>query len=133
MARSWKVDYMGKWTVVIIPVRGVRYSVAERPDGPAAMKVEYRAARQWWPELVAIGDPRARVDVAHWWYGRTRVPVPATAAEAVELAKAGALAKPKYAHLISSFDDPEPKLGDVDVGPIPDWPPVAAAGADIPS
>ena len=131
MSRSWKVDYWGEWTVVIIPVRGVRYSLEERPDGPPLMKVEYRAARQWWAELVDFGASRA--DVAHWWYGRSRAPVPATAAEAVELAQRGALAKPRYAHFVWAYDDPEPKLGDVDVGPIPDWPPVAAAGADIPS
>jgi len=128
--RSWKVTYWGKWTIVSIPVRGVRYSIAERPDGPAALKVEYRAARQWWPELIKIGDPATRADVAHWWYGRSAAPVPSTAEEAVELAKAGALARPKYAHFMWAYDDPEPRLGDVDVGPIPAWPAAAAATAE---
>jgi len=126
--RSWKVTYWGKWTMVSIPVRGVRYSLEERPDGPAAMKVEYRAARQWWSELVAFGDPATRADVEYWWYGRSAAPLPttATAAEAVELAKAGALAKPKYAHIVWAYDDPTPELADVDVGPIPAWPAAAA-------
>ena len=117
----YRVDYWGPWTYITCPVRSVRYSLEERPDGPAAMKVEYRAARQWWAELVEI-EAADRKEAQLWWMDRTDLPLPATAAEAVELARAGALARARRVSICYSHDDPTPRLADVEVGPIPDWP-----------
>ena len=130
MSKAWRVDYWGKWTRILVPIRGVRYSVEKRPDGPAALKVEYRAARQWWAELIDFTGPaEVRVDAARWWQERSAAPVPATAEEAVALANAGAIARPTYAHIIWAHDDPTPQLGGADVGRIPDWPPAAPVTA----
>jgi len=81
-------------------VREVRYSVhAKRnapPDAPRSMRVEYRIGfNQWQSEWICFEHSGfAKQKAEHWWRRRTCEPVPETAAEAVELAEAGVLAKP---------------------------------------
>jgi DNA repair protein RadD len=66
------------------------------PSAPPTMRVEYRLGfNRWQREWVCFEHPPhgyARQKAEAWWRARSREPVPATVEEAVELARAGALA-----------------------------------------
>ncbi len=64
------------------------------PSAPPTMRVEYRLGfNTWQREWVCFEHTGyARQKAEAWWRARSREPVPATVEEAVELARAGALA-----------------------------------------
>lgn len=64
------------------------------PDAPRTMRVDYRIGfNSYVSEWVCFEhEGYARQKAEHWWRSRSDTPVPATAADAVELADAGVLA-----------------------------------------
>ena len=91
----------GTVTVETYPVREVRYRVHEKrnapPEHPRTMRVDYRIGFiAWQSEWVCFehtGYARHKAEL--WWKRRSTLPVPPTAAEAVQLAESGALAETK--------------------------------------
>ena len=91
----------GQKTDTICPVIEVSYSVHQKhdapPDAPCSMRVEYQIGfRHWQSEWICFehtGYARAKAEA--WWKQHSNAPVPQTAAEAVDLATAGALCKTK--------------------------------------
>ena len=90
----------GQATDVEHPVMGVRYYVHTKrgagEDAPRTMRVEYQIGLSAWKsEWVCFEhDGYARAKAETWWRERSREPVPETAAQAVDLCEAGAVAEP---------------------------------------
>ncbi|HMO12067.1 MAG TPA: hypothetical protein PKB06_11330, partial [Actinotalea sp.] len=88
----------GQVTIETFPVNGVMFSVHTKrgagDDAPKSLRVDYKIGwHQWKSEWVCLEhDGFARQKATAWWKKRSREPVPATAAEAVEIANAGGLA-----------------------------------------
>lgn len=88
----------GKITTKKFAVENVYYSVHKKrgvpDDSPRTMRVNYKVGwYRWKSEWVCFEHTGyARVKAVAWWKQRSPVPVPATAAEAVEIANAGRLA-----------------------------------------
>jgi DNA repair protein RadD len=63
-------------------------------DAPKSLRVDYKIGwHRWKSEWVCLEhDGFARQKAVAWWRKRSKVPVPATAAEAVAIANAGRLA-----------------------------------------
>jgi DNA repair protein RadD len=125
----------GEATVTEYPVREVSYSVHTKrdapPDAPKTMRVQYRIGwniwRSEWVCFEHTGWARAKAE--SWWCRRTDHPIPATAAEAVDIAGAGHLAEPvaitirsvageKYDQIVGYRFADEPS-GDALFGPEP--------------
>ena len=91
----------GEVTETTYAVDGIRYTVHEKrgaaPSAPRTMRVEYRIGfNRWQSEWVCFEHAGyAQHKAAFWWRRRSNAPVPMTSTEAVALAEAGALAKPK--------------------------------------
>ncbi|MBN2446778.1 MAG: hypothetical protein JXO22_08630, partial [Phycisphaerae bacterium] len=89
----------GEVTETEYDVGSVYYSVHVKRDAPdehpRSMRVEYRLGfNQYASEWICLehtGFARAKAEA--WWRQRSNEPVPETAAEAVDLAEAGALAR----------------------------------------
>jgi len=81
-----------------LPVRQVAYTVHAKRDAPShaprSMRVTYYlGGNRWQYEWIPFEHPGyARTKAEKWWQARSTEPVPDTAADAVELAKGGALA-----------------------------------------
>ena len=91
----------GQVTIETHAVSDVVYSVHTKrgagDDAPKSLRVDYKIGwNRWKSEWVCLEhDGYARGKAIAWWKKRSHYPVPMTAAEAVHLAKAGALADTK--------------------------------------
>jgi DNA repair protein RadD len=87
----------GQVTVETFPVRDVMFGVHTKrgaaDDVPKSLRVDYKVGwHRWKSEWVCLEhDGFARQKAVAWWKKRSKEPVPAKAAEAVEIANAGGL------------------------------------------
>ena len=106
---------------VTFPVRYVTYNLTA---GHPVMRVMYFVTRRAWVADWIDFEGSARPRAIHWWQQRSHAPVPATAAEAVELANNGALAKTRAITLRQDPDESDPRIVGYKFGPILDYPAV---------
>jgi DNA repair protein RadD len=115
----------GQATVETLPVRDVRYSVHLKrgadDDAPKSLRVDYQIGwYRWKSEWVCLEhDGFARQKAVAWWTRRSREPVPATAAEAVEIARAGGLAATRSITVRSVAGEQYDRIIAHELGPIP--------------
>lgn len=100
------------------------------PTAPRTMRVDYQVGlTKWVSEWVCLEhEGFARAKAERWWRTRSKVAVPDTVAEAVELAKAGALAEPVSVCVRQATGQYDQITG-YDLGPVPDVPEEAADDA----
>jgi DNA repair protein RadD len=108
-----------------LAVTGVDYFVHTKrgapPGSPQTMRVEYSVGlneyvSEWvCPEHVGF----ARRKAEKWWSRRSAAPMPDSAAEAVELAEAGALAETHRIVVRQKEGDRFPRIIRHDLGPVP--------------
>jgi DNA repair protein RadD len=116
----------GQVTVETLPVRDVMYSVHTKrgagDDAPKSLRVDYKIGwHRWKSEWVCLEhDGFARQKAVAWWKKRSKEPVPATAAEAVEIANAGGLASTKSITVRSVSGEEYDRITDHELGPIPE-------------
>ena len=116
----------GQVTVETFAVYDVVYSVHTKrgtsDDAPKSMRVDYKIDwHRWKSEWVCLEhDGFARQKAVAWWRQRSRMPVPKTAAEAVEIAKAGGLADTKSITVRSVSGQDYDRITDHQLGPIPE-------------
>jgi DNA repair protein RadD len=116
----------GQVTVKTFPVEDVMYSVHTKrgagDDAPKSMRVDYKLGwHRWQSEWVCFeheGYPHQKA--VAWWKKRSRAPVPATAAEAVEIANAGGLAPTTSITVRSVAGEKYDRITDHEFGPIPE-------------
>jgi DNA repair protein RadD len=91
-------------------------------DAPKSLRVDYKVGwHRWKSEWVCLEhDGFARQKAVAWWTKRSREPVPATAAEAVEIANAGGLAPTKSITVRSVSGEDYDRITDYELGPIPE-------------
>jgi len=127
----------GQVTLTEYPVEDVTYSVHTKhgapPEHPKTMRVEYRIGfKHWVSEFICFEHTGwARKKAESWWERRSAVSVPDRAADAVELASAGLVARPhaitvrsvageKYDAVVGyDLDEPPDVLG----GEVPEYVP----------
>jgi DNA repair protein RadD len=113
-------------TVETLPVRDVMYSVHTKrgagDDAPKSLRVDYKIGWHCWKsEWVCLEhDGFARQKAVAWWKKRSKEPVPATAAEAVEIANAGGLAATTSITVRSVSGEEYDRITDHELGPIPE-------------
>jgi DNA repair protein RadD len=105
-------------------------------DAPKSLRVDYKIGwNKWKSEWVCLEHGGyARAKAVAWWKQRSHEPVPATAAEAVEIANAGGLASTKSITVRSVSGEEYDRITDHELGiafPTP-WPP-AVLGAAVSS
>jgi DNA repair protein RadD len=116
----------GQVTTETFAVRDVTYSVHTKRDAaknaPKSLRVDYKIGWHLWKsEWVCLEhDGFARQKAVAWWKRRSREPVPATAAEAVEIANAGGLAPTTSITVRSVSGEEYDRITDHDLGPVPD-------------
>ncbi len=91
-------------------------------DAPKSMRVDYKIGwHQWKSEWVCLEhDGFARQKAEAWWKKRSREPVPTTAAEAVNIAKAVGLAPTASITVRSVSGEDYDRIIDHELGPIAD-------------
>lgn len=79
-----------------LPVTGVSYSIHEKIGKPPSLRVDYRVGLSTHSEFIHF-EGRIGFRGRQWWWGRMdpSVPVPATAAEALEICETGDVPAPK--------------------------------------
>jgi DNA repair protein RadD len=113
-------------TVETFAVHDVVYSVHTKrgasQDAPKSLRVDYKVGwYRWKSEWVCFEHTGyARGKAVAWWKKRSKMPVPATAAEAVEIAKAGGLAQTKSITVRSVSGEEYDRIIDHELGPIPE-------------
>lgn len=92
------------------------------PDAPKTLRVDYEVGfRQYKSEWVCLEhDGYAKQKAAAWWRARTDAPLPASVAEAVEWANAGALA-PARAIVVRSKPKEYDRIVGYELSPKPTW------------
>lgn len=89
---------VARWDDRVIEVAYHRHTKRDDPDAPATMRAEYRVGYARWHREWVCFDHAAgsfpRIKASQWWRERSVEPVPQDVDEAVELARAGALAVP---------------------------------------
>lgn len=116
----------GQVTLTKYPVGEVLYSVHRKKgaddSAPRTLRVDYQVglyARK--SEWVCLEHERyARQKAEAWWRARSSEPVPDTIEEAVELANAGALARPQSITVRAVAGDPFERIVDYELGPRPE-------------
>jgi DNA repair protein RadD len=121
-------------------VRDILYSVHTKKDAddsvPKTLRVDYRLGLDHWAsEWICFehsGWPRRKAE--QWWKQRSPDPVPETAAEAVDLANAGALACAEFITVRSVVGEKFDRIIGCKLGPLPEPSPVweQASFADVP-
>jgi DNA repair protein RadD len=115
-------------TVETFPVHDVMVCVHTKrgagDDAPKSLRVDYKIGwHRWKSEWVCLEhDGFALQKAVAWWKKRSREPVPATAAEAVEIANAGGLAATKSITVRSVSGQEYDRITDHELGPIPEVP-----------
>jgi len=140
----------GQVTETEYEVQEITYRVHTKYDAPEdhpkTMRVDYRVGLgEWQPEFICVehtGYARSKAEA--WWRGRSREPVPDTAAQAVAIAEAGGVAEPsavtvrsvageKYDRIVDYRLDPlPPRLDGSDERETQDMPEYAFAEDDLP-
>jgi DNA repair protein RadD len=116
----------GQVTVETLAVYDVVHSVHTKrgagDDAPKSLRVDYKVGwHRWKSEWVCLEHTgHARAKAVAWWRQRSKEPVPATAAEAVEIAKAGGLADTKSITVRSVSGEDYDRITDHQLGPIPE-------------
>lgn len=116
----------GQVTTETFPVHDVMFSVHTKrgagDNAPKSLRVDYKIGwHRWKSEWVCLEhDGFARQKAVAWWKKRSREPVPATAAEAVEIANAGGLAATKSITVRSVSGEEYDRITDHELGPIPE-------------
>jgi DNA repair protein RadD len=116
----------GQVTVETLPIEEIRYSVHTKrgvgDNAPKSLRVDYKVGwNRWKSEWVCLEhDGFARQKAVAWWKKRSREPVPATAAEAVEIAKAGGMAATKSITVRSVSGEEYDRITEHELGPIPE-------------
>jgi DNA repair protein RadD len=109
-------------------VHDVQYSVhvkrGAEEGAPRSMRVDYRVGwYKWKSEWICFEHTGyARQKAIAWWKKRSREPVPETAAEAVEIARAGGLALTKSITVRSVSGEKYDSIIDYELGSIPESP-----------
>ena len=103
------------------PVQYVMYTATTGRN----LQVLYFLTRHAWVAEWVHFEGNARPAAIRWWQQRSHAPVPATAAEAVELANNGALAKIRAITLRQDPDETGPRILGYTFGAIPNYPAVA--------
>ena len=127
----------GQVTLTEYPVEDVAYSVHTKhgapPDHPRTMRVEYRIGfNRWVSEFICVEHAGwARKKAESWWQRRSAVSVPDRAADAVDLASAGVLARTRAVTVrcvageqydtVVGYDLDEPP--DIQAGEVPEYVP----------
>jgi DNA repair protein RadD len=125
----------GQVTVETFQVRDVMFGIHTKrgagDDAPKSLRVDYKIGwHRWKSEWVCLEhDGFARQKAVAWWKKRSKEPVPATAAEAVEIANAGGLAPTKSITVRSVSGEEYDRITDHELGPIPELPDRGAAHA----
>jgi DNA repair protein RadD len=115
----------GQVTLTKYPVGEVLYSVHRKKGAedtaPRTLRVDYQvglyARKSEWVCLEHEGYARQKGE--GWWRARSSEPVPDTIEEAVELANAGALARPQSITVRAVAGDPFERIVDYELGPRP--------------
>ncbi|MFN4261769.1 MAG: DEAD/DEAH box helicase [Gemmataceae bacterium] len=116
----------GQVTTEKFAVEDVIFSVHTKrgaaDDAPKSLRVDYKIGwHRWKSEWVCLEhDGFARQKAVAWWKKRSKEPVPATAAEAVEIANAGGLASTKSITVRSVSGEEYDRITDHELGPIPE-------------
>jgi DNA repair protein RadD len=116
----------GQVTTETFAVQDVTYSVHTKrgaaEDAPKSLRVDYKLGwHRWQSEWVCLEhDGFARQKAVAWWKKRSREPVPATAAEAVEIASAGGLAPTTSITVRSVSGEDYDRITHHQIGPIPE-------------
>ena len=114
----------GHVTTETLAVQEVIYSVHTKrgaaEDAPKSLRVDYKIGwHRWKSEWVCLEhDGYARGKAVAWWKQRSKMPVPKTAADAVEIAKAGGLADTKSITVRSVAGEEYDRITDYQLGPI---------------
>lgn len=106
-------------------VQEVYYNVHTKKDAsedaPKSMRVDYRIGlNQWQSEWVCFehrGWPRRKA--VEWWQERSDTPVPVSAAEAVQLGRAGVLSQPLFLTIRSEAGKEFDEIVDCELGAKP--------------
>jgi DNA repair protein RadD len=115
----------GQVTIETFPVHDVMFSVHTKrgagDDAPKSLRVDYKIGwHRWKSEWVCFEHTGyARQKAVAWWKKRSREPVPATAAEAVEIANAGGLASTKSITVRSVSGEEYDRIIGYELGDIP--------------
>jgi hypothetical protein len=115
----------GQVTVETFPVSDVTYAVHTKrgadADAPKSLRVSYKIGwNRWKSEWVCLEhDGFARQKAVAWWEKRSNVPVPSTAAEAVEIANGGGLAATTAITVRSVAGDKYDRITAYELGPVP--------------
>jgi DNA repair protein RadD len=113
-------------TTETFPVRDVMFGVHTKrgagEDASKSLRVDYKIGwHRWKSEWVCLEhDGFARQKAVAWWKKRSREPVPATAADAVEIANAGGLASTLSITVRSVSGEEYDRITDHELGPIPE-------------
>ena len=116
----------GQVTTEKFAVQDVIFSVHTKrgagDDAPKSLRVDYKIGwHRWKSEWVCLEhDGFAQQKAAAWWKKRSREPVPATAAEAVEIANGGGLAPTNSITVRSVCGEEYDRIIDHELGPIPE-------------
>lgn len=127
----------GQITTTKHAVRDVTYSVHTKRGAnaaaPKSLRVDYKIGWHLWKsEWVCLEhDGFARQKAVAWWKKRSREPVPATAAEAVEIADAGGLASTTSITVRSVSGQEYDRITDYQLSPIPDLLPRSDGAGEI--
>jgi DNA repair protein RadD len=117
----------GQVTTTEYEVHDVRHTAHRKrgapDDAPRTLRAEYRIGfRQYQSEWICFehtGWPRQKA--ASWWRKRSSAPVPESAAEAVELANAGALCETRAITVRSMVGEEYDRIVGYDLGEKPLW------------
>ena len=115
-------------------MRDVFYSVHTKrgagPEAPRSMRVDYKVGwHEYKSEWICFEhDGYARQKAVAWWRKRSREPVPATAAEAVEIANAGGLALTTSITVRTVAGDEFERIVGYEIGPMPEPIPAGEGG-----
>jgi len=115
----------GQVTITKYAVHDVRYSVHTKrgagEDAPKSLRVDYKIGwHRWKSEWVCLEHAGyARQKAVAWWRQRSREPLPATAAEAVAIARAGGLAPTREITVRSVAGEEYDRIIDYELGDIP--------------
>ncbi|HOX08202.1 MAG TPA: DEAD/DEAH box helicase family protein [Planctomycetota bacterium] len=117
----------GEVSIADFPVEMVYYSVHTKrnagPDTPPTMRVDYQLSLDKyvseWVCLEHTGFARYRAE--KWWKRRSKVPVPDSVSEAVDLAERGALASTKAIQVRSVSGERYDRVVAYELGEVPDY------------
>ncbi len=115
----------GQTTRAVQRVQNVFFSVHTKRDAPSgaprSMRVEYQLGfNQYVSEWICVEHTGyARAKAESWWLGRSNEPAPDNAEEAVELARAGALAETRSITVKHTVGEMYDRIVDWELGPKP--------------